>query len=307
MEKDLLVSRSFSACIKAAYVLITTNIKTVVRKTWLAALILSIALTFNVLLMVPDMNIAALGLSHPWAVLALTIVAFIVFFAASLWMLSLTVSMLNGQPMKSNLLRSLIILAIEFVIFGIAIICFYVGTTHLLAGTAATTESAATASSGWTSPLLIGLSILIIAFTLPCGYSFLSYLIDPNTSFKRVFGHDYKIGFKHWGFLFIVFFITLIILSVIAIVIMVPFISILLAQISNQLGMLGGDPNGAPSYLYGLLVVTTILTMFLLLYVVMWLFFVNYYAYGSITKQEQERKERKIQLSKDETSTDIIH
>jgi hypothetical protein len=70
-----------------------------------------------------------------------------------------------------------------------------------------------------------------------------------------------------------------------------------MAQTFNQLGMLDGDANGAPGYFFWLLTATSLLTMYVITYVVIWCLFLSYYIYGSI---ETKEKNKKVKLKKQE-------
>jgi len=55
--------------------------------------------------------------------------------------------------------------------------------------------------------------------------------------------------------------------------------------------MIDGDASGVPSGFLWLLIITTVITMFVIAYIEMWLFTTYYYAYGSIEARAAKRQE----------------
>ena len=66
METELYKSRSHSACIKAAYILFSTHLTTVFKRTWLPVLVYSIVLAALIILYMPNKAWTDAGLSTPF-------------------------------------------------------------------------------------------------------------------------------------------------------------------------------------------------------------------------------------------------
>ena len=86
---------------------------------------------------------------------------------------------------------------------------------------------------------------------------------------------------------------------------LIPLFIITIAQGVNQLGIIDGDQSGVPGYLPYLLFMTSVVTMFIFVYLSMWADFVLYYAYGSIEAIEKEKKEAIGTINKEDKPNTI--
>lgn len=306
MEQELYNSRSFSACIKAAYTLMLTNLKTILRRTWLPVLCYALVATLLTFINVPDKGIHDIGMSHPFLTLTLMAVSIVLFLVTTIWTISTVCGLLNDSTRKQNIRRSTLVVLMEALFLAI------MGGLVMLSQQMLVTQSpqfpeAETASPSWTAVLPLAGIVILMVFLLPFFYSAMKYLMEKDSPLRAMFGHDYLTGFKHWGFLFLAGFISLIIVSIIMVITLIPFDVLLMAQITNQLGMLDGDPNGAPDYFLALFIVITVISMFLVIYESLWIFLVNYYVYGSIRTQEKERKQLNQLKKQDESTESIVH
>lgn len=299
METELYKSRSFSSCIKAAYVLFSTNIKAIFKKTWLPALIYALILSASVMMNMPDKALTDAGLSKPIVTFAAMASIYILDLAVGTWFLASFISLLNGKNFKLNLRRSIILTGLSLLITIVFMLVGYLGKTLV---TSMLVSMKASASTMVIAPLAttIVLAIIFMAILLPFSYSSMKYLVDHATKVIDIIKKDYCRGWHHWGFLFATLLMVILILCILTLVLFIPFIIITLAQGINQLGMLDGDPSGVPSYFGVLLFVTTLITMYLFAYVTVWAYFVLYYAYGAIEALEKEKKEALLKAQKNQ-------
>lgn len=86
---------------------------------------------------------------------------------------------------------------------------------------------------------------------------------------------------------------------------LIPLFIITIAQGVNQLGIIDGDQSGVPGYFPYLLFMTSVVTMFIFVYLSMWADFVLYYAYGSIEAIEKEKKEAIGTINKEDKPNTI--
>lgn len=288
-NEDLYKSRSFAGCIKSACDMVVTNPIKILKATWLPTIILAIAETFIMLTYIPDMTITQFGFSYPALTLTLMVLCWILSVIASIWFISSIYRLVNGQSFKETCKRSAII-----TIFY-SIVCILISSTLAYGSPAFATflikhklMAAPTAITGSYLTATI-LAIAIIAALLPAVSSGTEYLVEKETSWRNILGTGYKRGWKHWGFLFTTNLMTLITATCFGFLCLLPLLIIGGAQTANQLGMLNGDPNGAPSYFRWLLIATSIITLTFMNYIFLWGCMVNYYVMGSINQREEEK------------------
>ena len=265
MEQELYKTRSAAACVRAAILLFTDNFRKTFRGIWLPALFLATALATAyippVRLLCPILSIAAFA-----------------------WFYTCLFRLFNGQPQRKNLTK---VLKLWFLGFSISFVVGAIGgglwgvfvsvpslTPHLLKAIGIMA--------------LVGIIVAII-FGLPLYYFVMKYAME-DISMRHSLWPSLKTGLRHWGFLFVVMFITTLILGLISIVLLMPMIILNMAQAQSASGFIMGDPAVLPSGFMWLLAITTIATFFLIVIMEVWMTFVLYYAYGSIEQQEKERK-----------------
>ena len=289
MEVELYKSRSYSGCIKSAYILFSTNLTTIFKRTWLSILVYSIPLAIMIDLSLSSRALNEADLPIPTTTLVLMSGMCIWSLAGCIWFIAVVNRILNTRTLKANLIRATVLILILLHVAGfVKIILQLVNTLVVSTFLSAKVSSGAATLTSTVIEILLD-SAFFVAL-LPCTFSIIKYLIDPQSKISDIFGKTYRHGWRHWGFLFITLFTTGIIFCLIATVLFAPFGIIVEAQISDLLGTLNGDPSGIPSNFYILLYGTTLLTSFIFAYLVIWSSFVFYYAYGSIETTERERE-----------------
>ncbi len=307
MEKDLYSNRSVSACIKAAYSLFVLNARTILRKTWLPVLAYALILTGVVIINIPDKSIHDWGMRYPWVTTTAMTVVHVLSFVCSSWLVAKIVSLLNGLSVRRLFLRSVVlnVFVYLYTLLATSLVSGYLQTLvmKLLALLKVSPESTAVAFV-----LTVAIILLLITICMvPIDYASTKYVIDPKTQLLQVVGQDFAVGMRHWGFWFLVRLIAIIIVLLIAMLVMIPFFVLLFAQVFNQLGMLGGDPDGTPSYFFSLFLAVSVLTFFVMGYELVWNLLVGYFAYGSVYTQEEEKKKHLKALKDNETTENTVY
>ena len=141
-------------------------------------------------------------------------------------------------------------------------------------------------------PLYIIL-VPLFPLILPINYVVMKYVMTPEHSFWSSLWSDYKRGLRYWGSTFLVFFVSMLLITLVSIIVMTPAIILTLANIQAQHGLMIGDPLGMPSYILPLMFGTLTLTHFIEFYVVLVVVVHFYYIYGSIETKETEREQQK--------------
>lgn len=290
METDLYKARSVQACFRAAYDLFTSNIKTIIKRTWKPALLLSALTSLYQIVLVNNSLTLSTGLRSVQETItniATTTTAAIACVAMSVWFYATITSLLNGRKRKENGLRILRATLLYIGLFAVLLIV-----TILLAGLAATLSL-----NKHSEGLLPATSTIAVAFVLfiawciiilPTAYSTIKYIMEPDLKVGSILGKPYRQGWRHWGFLFICALLTCIITWIGGLLTQSPSYIMLLALVVNKSGEAIGDASGLPSLFLPIFYVIDTLCTFVWCYVAIWVAMVYYYAYGSIKTKIKE-------------------
>lgn len=283
METELYKIRSVQACFRAAYDLFTSNIKTILRKTWIPAMAMSLVIALYDYLSPGNIITLLLGEQQPIQPLTtslLLIAVFLMWTAASIWLSATFFSLLNGRTRKENggrLLRATGVFLLIGCIIGIIIGFASIPITLLMVS-----------SLGHRLPTYFFilapafLVILCVLVLLPSLYSSFKYIMEPTLKAWSIFGKPYHQGWHHWGFLFVCTLLCFIINSLLGILVQLPSSIMALGKLASTSGTLMGDPDGMPSYFNIAFFVMCSLGRFIWCYLMLWVSTVYYYAYGSI-------------------------
>ncbi len=136
-------------------------------------------------------------------------------------------------------------------------------------------------------------SIIVALLSPSLFYVLMKYLMEAPCGYWKTLTNNYGRGMRHWGSLFLVFFVSFLLISLIGFVVMLPaYILNYANQLAHQ-GLLIGDPLGMPTYMTALTFATFALCNFIQFYVSQVMLVHNYYIYGSIETQETEREQQK--------------
>ena len=124
---------------------------------------------------------------------------------------------------------------------------------------------------------------------LPFSYVVMKYVMDERQKYWSSLWHEYCQGMRYWGFLFLVFFVSLLLVVLASFVITLPANILQLANQAALTGQLTGDPLGMPSYMTSLTFITFTFCNFICFYVYQVTLVHNYYIYGSIETKEHEK------------------
>jgi len=116
------------------------------------------------------------------------------------------------------------------------------------------------------------------------------------TRFRALSGMLKAAG-RHWLLTLGILLVGFIVITPICLFVGLPVIILLVASIQAQLGTLMGDPLGMPSYLSWMAGGTWLLAAFLIIYIILVILFVGYYAYGSAESQQKEREQQKLSIT----------
>lgn len=214
--KDLYKTRSVTACMKASYDTISSNILSIIKKTWWATIPFSVLAALVLFFLLPNKPLHDWGQANPWASFILQTVVYALFVVFAFVVSAAKWGWLNGKKFSQNI-----------------------------------------------APRSIGKFLLTII----------------------------KNGFRHFGGYFKTCFLSGIIIAIITVVVCLPAIILIVAQLYSQLGALEGDPLGVPGYFTFLLLFVFTAVSFILCHVIAWLQITCVYQYGSYKQQEEEKKQ----------------
>lgn len=288
MDSELFKNRSVGSCLNDAFDLFRTNFKTLFRRLWIPATVLSLLLAATMLL-------GFLQPSDPSAVNVARTISIIILYvldiAGFVWFYSIIISLLNGKSLKVNLPR---VTRLVLLLLGVAILVTLIFGIAAAGNIMSMMNPAKAASASM--KMLIGMmtfAIVLVIACLPLFFSCMKYCMETGFKVWSIFRKPYVTGLRHWGYLFLTTLLTGIISTVISCIISLPLYVILLCYLANINGMSFGDPSGL-SWVFSLLAfVTAAVCAFVDLFVRPWLTFTFYYAYGSIEEKEKGKKKSK--------------
>jgi len=295
MESDLYQIRSLGGCTKAAYELFVSNIATILKQTWLPALLVAIATTASLYMLIfmgaesflsPNLQ----AIITKFAILIVTFLCSVAFFS---WHNGIILSLITGQNRKQSIIRVARVNAI-YVAMGILFtavigaIFVFISLQQPPIQALKPTETAPIVNYFTVSLLVTPATIIIFAIAvIPLLYSLVQYLVEPKQKIFSIFTHGYLTGLKRWGFLFLLTFILNIIVTIILAICYLPISILTISQYMNLLGTFIGDANTLPTLFPVIFIATSLLVQFIIVYVATGISMVYYYAYGSIEAQNK--------------------
>lgn len=294
---EIIKNRSLGACFRDAYDLFANNLLTILRRTWLPALVLALVSAlivfatitpFDPMSMTPEQSLTQV---RQQAALALILIATAF---VTIWIDTRVISLLTGRPAKDTLPR--VVKATLFIVLLIVVMVIIVAGAGILPlaltgkGKAGITPD----TLAYSTIISAALTLVFIISFIPILYSSMKYLIEPEQKVKSILGRPYLRGWRAWGYLFMIVLLMGILSGIIALLTQAPALIIQTAQTANATSMVMGDANGITTATLILFYVVTTLCNFIWSYVFVWCTFVNYFAYGSIEARQQAKAALKL-------------
>lgn len=131
--------------------------------------------------------------------------------------------------------------------------------------------------------------IVVCILVLPLCYSIMKYCMETDGKVMDIFKRHYLVGWRQWGFLFIIALLVGIIVMVIDTLVGMPNIILSLASGMRHISIMQGDSPVLPSGFGLLAFLTSTICTFVMTFARPWVAFVFYYAYGCIDEKEKAR------------------
>ena len=297
MESELYKNRSLGRCLSDAYNLYRTNFKTIIRRLWLSALVLSLftAAIYSVSAnMAMSMTSADLSVGGCIAVAVLGLLS----LCAYVWFFTIVISLLNGKSVKANLPR---MTRLALTLLGLTIVaCALVALVSIV--TAKAKPNAVPLYAGALGGIIV--CIVVCVLVLPLCYSVMKYCVETDEKVMAIFKRNYLAGWRQWGFLFIIVLLVGIIVMVIDTLVGMPNSILSLASGMRHISMMEGDSPIMPSSFGLLAFLTSAVCTFVMTFVRPWVIFVFYYAYGCIDEKEKARlAQKKLEAYEDKNKS----
>ena len=135
----------------------------------------------------------------------------------------------------------------------------------------------------------IPVAIALVPLSAPLLYVLTKYILDGKQSLWKSLWANYVVGMRHVGLLVVVIFAAVVLVAVVSLFLTFPALVVAVANFQANFGVILGDPLGMPSYIVPLTAVTMAFAGFVEVMVRMVIFFIGYYAYGSIEATENEK------------------
>ena len=290
MDKELIFKeQSVTAIIGQAFRILSTKRKTLATRAWIPILVQAASFTILLLAYTPNVTIRDWGLAHPAFTSIAMIGAAIAALLSVLWLTAAVFSAFNDQSSKKNFIRSLPV-GVCYAVYSLLLLLMQYLTSNILMSWLMAHFADKAVLVG-VCVALIGLlcNLVIFAIWIPFTFSCTKYLFNHTTSLKKMVGKDYHLGWKYWGRLTLL--VILASLTVLPVVVIggLPLTIVFMSQAANQLGMLSGDPSGAPSYLLALLIGVAFITFCLMAILMIWYIIVLILSYGNIESREMKK------------------
>jgi hypothetical protein len=133
------------------------------------------------------------------------------------------------------------------------------------------------------------LAVIVALLSLPLMHVLMKYVMEAPCGYWRTLASNYGCGMRHWGGLFLVFFLSTLLVVLAGLVVTLPANILTYANQQAHQGLLIGDALNMPSYMTVLTFGTCALCSYLEFYVSQVTLVHNYYIYGSIETKEHEK------------------
>lgn len=282
-------SRSYTACLSEANKMLFDNIRAIFGRTWTYCTALAVVAAVYL-----SLYSHAMIYGNSTALTASLCVLSTIMLAAEIAYYARIMFLINGRPMKWNIIRTAK-LAACYICFIMLISLLFTGITYavILAKQPVTPLQL--------QPLLATFGAITLAISLlmlPYVYVAMKYVMEPETKLRRIIFKSYATGLRHWGLVFTALFLAALCVALCALLVSIPLFIVIAADSMSVYGVnVLGDPTGLPSYFTTIQVIVFALTFFIWAYINIFTVFVCYFLYGSIETREKEKRIAKKELT----------
>lgn len=281
---------SIASCIRIAHKTFTSGLRPLIKRMALPGVFMAALLTFAYYVQLPNASIVSYSHEHFITVFASAIILLLLLFATETWVIHALLKPWSPLRGGKRFFSTMVCLLINGLFILPCAGLYYVVCTLL--PTVLEKSMGATGTLITVAIALLVVTVLAIVLFLPLMHAVHSVCISDKPDFATRFARAYRDGLHHFLLLFTGGVVIVLLPIIAAVPLMVPCLILTTAHISNELGMLNGDPNGLPPYFLPLFTVVIFITMTLLLLVFAWAVHVWHRISLSVTAREALRNEQ---------------
>jgi len=293
MEQDLYKNRSFSACIRSAYTLLTENFTIILSRIWLPTFLYALFAALSFVLAINNLQgIYTTGNYNSMGNNTIETLVSIVSMFFSLWIYTRIFTFLNGQKFSLNLNKIVKLFVAYFLFAATLVFLFAIGIGIYVAISLQTQVSQ--------PQTIVNIVLFTIAFMvvfglvcLPISYFIMKYMNEDNLHIHKHFFPVMRVGYRYYGLIFSTLFFSQLIFSILMLIIFSPLIILGIVLFVSSTGLTQGDASGLPSYFPYLIYLFSVVACCLSFIGYTWMIIVMQYLYGSIETRENARLKQK--------------
>lgn len=309
-ENGLMRRHGAGACIRMGYNLYADNIKTILKSSWIPALIYSLicaAMGALCVIHIPDIAVTMIRGAAPDAGISrLPETIFAILFAAGglteIVFYSCGMSLLRSHKTEGRIdksrgwlsfdtrtaLRTLKITLTAILACALTAVVLWVAYIYLLNAAGLKTVSLLK------SVAIAGIFAIVIGILfLPLIFPFMKYILNDNGKLFATLTSGYVAGLRRLPFILAVSFVAMCVTAAVSVVAQLPTIILTAANAQSIYGTVYGDPLGMPSYMPALTAATFFAAGLLQAYIRMSVLFPLYYVYGAVETFLKKKNENK--------------
>lgn len=295
--EELYKNRGYRATFSAAYNTFNENYKQIFRHTWLCMTLMA--------LLIPVVFVAAFAqagdevnplVAGGYFLICCLLLVVEMFYYGRVAMLfnEKTYGWNIGRVVKLWLWTQLLTIIVMLVVVGFVALAAMgiMPSDESVAHSVSPMAAEATKDMASFKVMLLTFLFIFVVFLLLLPYTYVSmkYIAEPQTHMWKLFFKNFKVGMRHWGYIFLTLFVMYIILMAVLFIIALPLLILFVAFTSYTIGTPHGDEAAMPGYFPWLLYIVGAVTMFASMFISIIMFYVLYYIYGSIEAREKERE-----------------
>lgn len=282
-NEELYKNRGVGATLRVAYTKFLSEFKPILRHVWKVALLFAVSMAALQVLSLTDF-------AHNPVILGIVWLALLFFAVVYCFLCSRIAMYLNARTWKWNLKRVVKVALLELLI---GVLFSVVAVLVTLAITKSMSPNGIDPQLFIVTLVAVTLIVVLLAclLYLPISYGGMKYLMEPTAKFKSVVGAYYRVGLRHWGYLFLTHLVLGLVLLIISLVVNFPITIVNFASAIAMQAMAVGDAAELPGGFLWIVGLVSVITFFASAFITVFSWFVQYFIYGSIEQREKERAE----------------
>lgn len=269
---ELFKIRSVTSCMKEAYRMETKELKALIKKTWWAMLACAFLCALTLYFRTPNKALHDWGEGSPTVAFITQTAIYGLCFLSTFLPGTAVWKWITGKKWGSTLATYSVLRLLNILVAMVFAVLF----TYVFRATV----------TGWA----LGTACALVGFVLclPFAYVIPHFLLHDRKERKTLW-KAWSCGLMNLGRLFLLGFLSYLILFVLECIVAIPGIILMGAQLLSQIGALEGDPTGVPGYFTPLFIGVLTILFFVTLYLTTWIDLAYMFLNTSITTEEKDK------------------